>query len=253
MTAKLRIAHCSDIHLDGDVHSYGAAGMNWSGNGGGEFHRRAFATALEEIAAHAPDMMLLPGDLFDTNRARADTIQWAMEILGRQPFPIIMIPGNHDCMEEGAIYRRHDFNRVDNVTMLCAEAGEMAHLPELGVAVWGKGMVEHTPRYSPLAGCPDRPADCRWYLGMGHGLFVPHRGETGRSSQIHMREIEASPCDYLALGHHHAAMELMSAQSAAAYSGSPTDTVGRGPTYVMVELTEGAPAALEVHPVRNFG
>ncbi|MGE4220960.1 MAG: exonuclease SbcCD subunit D, partial [Alphaproteobacteria bacterium] len=169
------------------------------------------------------------------------------------PFPIVMIPGNHDCMEAGAIYRRYDFNRIDNVTMLNAEAGELTLLSELDVAVWGKGMVEHTPQYSPLAGCPERPADCRWFLGMGHGLFVPHRGDTGRSSPIHMREIEANACDYLALGHHHAAMELMTDQSSAAYSGSPTDTVGRGPTYATVDLAEGRPARLEIHTVKAFG
>jgi DNA repair exonuclease SbcCD nuclease subunit len=64
-----------------------------------------------------------------------------------------------------------------------------------------------------------------------------------------MREIEESPCDYLALGHHHAAMELVNDRAIAAYSGSPTDDVGRGATYVVVDLVAGGAPALTVHTI----
>lgn len=245
MTDRLRIAHCADIHLDAS--GYGQA----LGADGSEFHRRAFAAALDEMRAHAPDLMLLAGDLFDSNRATAGTIEWAMQVLADLPFPVVMIPGNHDCMEPGAIYHRHDFNRIANVHMIAAAEGETVRLDRLGVAAWGKGMVEHTRSYSPLGGMPDRPAGARWYLGLGHGLFVPHGGDTDRSSPIHMREIEASHCDYIALGHHHAAMELVTDRAVAAFSGSPTDKVGRGPTYVIVDLAAGAAPALAIHAVQS--
>jgi len=237
MIDTLRIAHCSDIHLDED------------GPGNGDRRRAAFTAALAAMRAHRPDIMLLAGDLFDSNKAAPDTIGWAMDVLARQPFPIVMIPGNHDCLEDGAIYARHDFGAVPNVRMLAAPSGALIRLPDLGVAAWGKGMVEHSPRYSPLGGCPARPDDCRWYLGLGHGLFVPHGGETDRSSPIHMREIEASPCDYLALGHHHAAMELVTGNAVAAYSGSPTDQIGRGATYVIVDLQTAVVPAVTVHTI----
>ena len=240
MPPSLRIAHCADIHLDGEI----------AGRRAGEFYRAGFAAALAEIRAHRPDLMLFAGDLFDTNNASADTIRWAMEVLGQQPFPIVMIPGNHDCLESGAIYWRYDFNRIANVRLLTSQAGEIARLPELGVAVWGKGMIEHSRDYSPLGGCPERPEDCRWYLGLGHGMFVPHGERTERSSPIHMREIELSACDYLALGHHHAAMELVTDKATAAYSGSPTDTLGRGKTYVVVELAAERVPAVAIHTLK---
>lgn len=243
MPDRLRIAHCSDIHLDGDGHRQS------DGADARAALRGAFDTALAAMRAHGPDLMLLAGDLFDANDATAETIEWAMETLGRQPFPVVMIPGNHDCMTEDAIYRRYDFNRIPNVTMLAAPEGALARIEALGVAVWGKGMVEHSRAFKPLAGCPDRPGDCRWFLGLGHGIFVPHGEDSYRSSPIHMGEIEASPCDYLALGHHHAAMELVTDRAMAAYSGSPTDEVGRGATYVVVDLVAGGLPALDVHTV----
>jgi len=241
MTDTLRIAHCSDVHLDPESPGTGARNTR---------QREAFAVALQAMAAHRPDLLLLAGDLFESNGAGVDTIHWAMETLGRLPFPVIMIPGNHDCMDERAIYRRHDFNRVPNVRLLAAEQGEIARLPDLGVAAWGKGMVEHAPEYRPLAGCPGRPENCRWFLGLAHGLLVPHGGDTHRSSPIHMADIESSACDYLALGHHHAAMELVSDKATAAYSGSPTDSVGRGPTYVIADLSVAQPPSVAVHVVR---
>ncbi len=245
MTATLRIAHCADIHLDAS--GYGQA----LGADGSPFHRDAFAAALEAMRAHAPDLMLLAGDLFDSNRATAGTIEWAMQVLSEQPFPVLMIPGNHDCLEQGSIYHRYDFNRIANVQMIAAAEGETVRVPELGLAAWGRGMVEHSRSFSPLAGLPARPTECRWYLGMGHGLFVPHGDDTDRSSPIHMREIEASPCDYIALGHHHAAMELGEDRVLAAFSGSPTDKVGRGPTYIICDLAADAPPAVAVHRVEK--
>lgn len=234
MTDTLRIAHCSDIHLDGDGVARDAT-------------RRAFAAALAEMQSHAPDLLLIAGDLFDTNDASVETIHWAMAALGGQPCPVVMIPGNHDCMEEGAIFHRHNFNGIANVDLLASADGELVRVEALDVAVWGRGMVRHAPVYQPLAGCPPRPAGCRWYLGLGHGLFVPPGEQTHRASPIHMHEIEASPCDYLALGHHHAAMELVSERATAAYSGSPTDTLGRGATYVIVDLADGQAPCVNVH------
>lgn len=243
MPDALRIVHCSDIHLDGDGHHH------LVGDAARAALRDAFALALAEMRAQSPDLMLLAGDLFDANSASADTIEWAMETLGRQPFPVVMIPGNHDCLEAGAIFRRYDFNAIPNVSMLAAEAGEVARLDSLEVAVWGKGMVEHSTGYRPLQGCPERPDGCRWFLGLGHGIFVPHGESTGRSSPIHMQEIEDNPCDYLALGHHHAALELVNEKAFASYSGSPTDTIGRGATYVVVDLGADDERSLAVRPV----
>lgn len=212
--------------------------------------RAAFAEALAAMRRHDPDILLLvAGDLFDANDATAETIEWSMAELGRQPFPVAMIPGNHDCMTGDAIYRRYDFNGIGNVSMLSDPDGGVMEIEGLDLAVWGKGMIDHAPDYFPLAGCPGRPGGRRWYLGLGHGIFVPHGESTSRSSPIAMQDIEDSPCDYLALGHHHAAMELVTDKATAAYSGSPTDTIGRGPTYVIADLATGAAPRVRVHTV----
>ncbi len=224
----LRIAHCSDIHLDSSGHRSAA----------GDAARDGMVAVLAAIRAQNPALLLFSGDLFDHNRARPETIAWAMAQFSGLPFPVAMIPGNHDCMEAGAVYHRHDFNMIPNVRNLTAPDGELAVFPNLDAAVWGKGMVEHNAANRPLAGIPPRPA-ARWYFGLGHGMFVPEGEATDRSSPIPQRDVVASPFDYLALGHHHAALEIPTSQGIAAFAGSPTDRIGLGPSYIIVDLAAG--------------
>ena len=116
------------------------------------------------------------------------------------PFPVVMIPGNHDCLTEAAIYRRYDFNAISNVTLINDEQGDTIWVEALGVSVWGQGMHEHTPDNEPLAGMPESVPERTWNLGLGHGIYVEAGGSTLHSSPIHAEQIAASGFDYLALG-----------------------------------------------------
>ena len=189
-----------------------------------------------QCSKNRPDLMLLAGDLFDSNKATTETITWAMQQLESQPYPVVMIPGNHDCLLPGSIYSRFDFNAISNTLFLGDPQGERHVLRELDVCVWGKGMPDHTPAYKPLAGCPAAPSEVRWYIGLGHGIYVPDNKPTERSSPVYAQEIDQSPCDYLALGHHHAALDVGTSSTSAAYCGSPTDTIGGGATYAVVDF-----------------
>jgi exonuclease SbcD len=234
MTDRLRVAHCSDIHLTGET---------------SDRARNGFGAALAAIRAQRPDLLLLAGDLFDSNAVPDRTILWAMAELGALPFPVVMIPGNHDCLIADGIYRRHDFDTIGNVRLIADPAGGAVDLPALGARVWGRAMVSHTPGFQPLAGLEARPADRIWHLGLAHGFFVPRGEESMRSSPIRMEEIEAAGLDYLALGHHHAAMELVTPRACAAYCGSPTDTLGRGRTYALADLVSGRTPTLTIHRI----
>jgi DNA repair exonuclease SbcCD nuclease subunit len=241
MRRPLKIAHGSDVHLDSDFYE---GGENTAIR---DYHRGIFHALLERVRAQAPHLMLLPGDLFDSNRASQGTVLWAMEQLAALPFPVILIPGNHDAMEPDAIFQRHDFGRIGNVRLLTAAEGERVEMPELHVSAWGKGMVEHTPEYSPLGGLP-APAAERWNLALGHGIYVGKEGFTYRSSPVEARQIEISGYDYIALGHHHALLNVSAKGTAAYYSGSPVPiSKSSQGTFLMVTLEEGRPATVEIH------
>jgi hypothetical protein len=46
-------------------------------------------------------------------------------------------------------------------------------------------------------------------------------------------------------------MEIGEDRTLAAFAGSPTDKVGRGPTYIICDLSEDAPPAVVVHKVEK--
>ncbi|MCG3188072.1 MAG: 3',5'-cyclic adenosine monophosphate phosphodiesterase CpdA [Rhodocyclaceae bacterium] len=242
MRPKIRLAHASDIHLDTDYY-------------GGEHRldrrdrcRRVFRLLLDEVIAQTPDALLIAGDLFDSNRASDDTILWAMEALGGLPFPVLMIPGNHDCLEGNGIYRRHDFNRIANVQMIMTAEGETVELPELKLSAWGKGMVVHSPAFSPLADMPP-VREGWWNLALGHGIYVDGAHHSYRSSQIRSEQIGTSGRDYIALGHHHGLQDVSDAETAACYSGSPEPVADDAGTFVTVDLEHGVDTRVLIHRI----
>ena len=242
MHRALRLAHCSDIHLDSDYY-----GGDWNRDRSHR-DRALFDTLLDAICAGQPDLMLLAGDLFDHNRATIDTVEWACERLATLPFPVVMIPGNHDCLAENAVYHRHDFASA-GLHMLLDPSGQTLTLPDLGVAVWGRGLVDHHPGHRPLADPPARPDPQLWYLGLAHGVHVPAAGESRNSSPIHALEIAEAEFDYLALGHIHCARDVSAGATPAWYSGAPHPVLGEPGSFLRVDLVPGAPADVTVCPV----
>lgn len=242
MHRSLRLAHCSDIHLDSDYF-----GGDWNR------HRRdrdraQFEALLDAICDERPDLMLLAGDLFDHNRASEETVAWACDRLAALPFTVVMIPGNHDCLAEGAVYHRHDFAAA-GLHLLHEIDGRRLVLEDLGVSVWGRGLVDHHPGHRPLAEAPGRLRADLWHLGMAHGVHVPEDGQSRNSSPIHAREIAAAGFDYLALGHIHAARDVSAGASTAWYCGAPHPVLGEPGSFLRVDLTPGAPAVVSVRPV----
>ena len=240
MKSSLRIVHASDIHLDTDYHG-GSRNIESR-----DFYRGVFRRLLDRIAAHQPDLMLLPGDLFDSNRASGDTIAWSLEQLGALAFPVLIIPGNHDCLEEDAIFLRHDFERAANVKMLLNPDGECRVLSRLGAVVWGRGMIAHRPDFQPLHHLP-APRPGYWNLAMGHGIYTGSDGNGFRSSPIRSDEIANSGYDYIALGHHHVLLDVSEPGTRALFSGAPVPiSPERKGTYVVVTLEKGREPTIEI-------
>lgn len=208
MKKLLRIVHTSDVHLDNSSHG---------DHPSADVFRRVVDTVLHEEA----DLFLIAGDLFDHNRVKQPAVDLVYEELARVACPVVVIPGNHDCVAHDSVYHRIDFSEAgSHVHALTRELGASVVLDELHATVWGKGMVEHEPANQPLAGVPARHED-RWHIGMAHGYFVED-GESERSSLITRREIAESGLDYLALGHVHVYMDVSQGTTPACYPGSPS-------------------------------
>ena len=212
----LRVLHTADVHLDSD--GYGNAAEQAAHR---ERDRRIFRRVVDCALSERVDLVLIAGDLFDHNRVPDETVEFARRELHRLSQPVVILPGNHDCLRTNAIYDRHDFTAgASHVHVIRRLDGESVEFPDLGAIVWGRAMEEHEPGFSPLAGIPGRDRQ-RWCIAMGHGFFYDERQRPDRSSPIFAEEIRDAAWDYFALGHHHSRTDVTQGRVAAHYAGAP--------------------------------
>ena len=218
----LTLLHMSDLHIGTDIRPEEAlAGLE-----------TALALARETQA----DAILIAGDLFDSHRVPNETVSGVMDDLGARGVPVVVLPGNHDTVLTERLWSG-DLPR--GVTVRRRSEGELVFLEELRLAVWGRPVYVHEPRFRPLEGMPPRPGN-GWYVAMGHGLLIDDddEQETMRSSPISPTELGEAGCDYIALGHVHVFRDVSQNGVPAFYSGA---TSGAGTRSIaLVELNPSA-------------
>ena len=85
----VRILHTSDIHVGDSVD-----------------HSGVVAPLVDTALARAVDLLLLVGDIFDHNRVPTEAGQTLADELARLDVPVVVLPGNHDCLVPHSIWRR---------------------------------------------------------------------------------------------------------------------------------------------------
>lgn len=215
MKTPIKIIHAADLHLDSPFEALGARAA---------MRRREQRELLGDIAAlcreRQADMLLLAGDLLDSDSAYAETFSAICSAFGGLSCPVFITPGNHDFFAPASPYARRTL--PENVHIFRG-SWECVELPELGVRVWGAGFTDAV--CGPLLrnfsvekqeGITD--------IGIIHGDLGP--GGEGRYCPIKPEEIGSSGFDYLALGHQHTYSGLMRfGGTVCAYPGCPE---GRG-------------------------
>jgi len=212
--ARVRILHTSDVHLDNTAASgpHETESDSW----------RALTAIVDLSIQVSASIVIVAGDLFESNRIDAATAEMAARCLRRLAVPVVIVPGNHDCLRDDSIYGRvHLPDVADNIRVFSAASGETFSFPELDLAVWGKPIPDYGGDLRPLSGPPPRGRE-RWHIGVAHGYYVGRQTNRAWSFQISEDEIVASCFDYVALGHWAAFRCVHDGAVKAYYSGSPS-------------------------------
>jgi DNA repair protein SbcD/Mre11 len=231
------ILHISDCHLDDEEDSR---------------QRRAFASAIDLSIELDVELVLITGDLFDHSRVRDPLLEWTAENLDRSDRPVVLIVGNHDCLNETSVHHRFRAgSRCRQVTFLDDPDGASVEVPGTDIVVWGKAMVEHEVAFRPLAGAPGRLLG-RWNIIAGHGLVMDGWEGSRRSSPILTEDLDGIDADYVALGHIHT-FGVIRRLPLTAYAGATESSMTGQPGAVVVELRFGRPPTLrwQALPVRS--
>ena len=82
--------------------------------------------------------IIVAGDVFETNQVARNVVLPALEAMAASAVPVLLLPGNHDALSAGSVYRTKAFveNKPENVRLL--EAGEVIELNGIRVvpATW---------------------------------------------------------------------------------------------------------------------
>ena len=217
-----KILHTSDCHLDKVDDG---------------LRQRAFAASIDLSIELDVDLLLITGDLFDHDRVDDPILDWAAEQLNRANRPVVLLVGNHDCLDERSVHHRFAAeSRCRQVQFIDDPMGMSVEVPGTDIEVWGRAMVEHVPSFRPLSGSPARSAG-RWHVIAGHGLAVGAGADTRRSSLIFLDDIDSLDADYVALGHIHA-HEVLRQQPLTAYAGATSYSRNGRPGCVIIDLVD---------------
>lgn len=212
----LNILHGADFHLDSPFAALPPEQAVQRRKEQRELLDRFAQLARDRCA----DLVLLSGDLFDSDKTYYETAQALSRALGQIPAPVFLAPGNHDWYGSRSPYASVCW--PDNVYIFRKPEVERVELPELGCVVYGAAFTAPVQESSLLEGF--QPEDDKGLLR----LMVLHGDVDGVGSYnaVTKDELAASGMDYVALGHIHAASGLQKVKNTwYAYPGCPE---GRG-------------------------
>ena len=189
----MRILHAADLHLDSAFAGLAEEKAALLRQESRDILRRMVDWAND----HAVDVMLLSGDLFDSDRMYSQTARTLAQALARFRGRIFLSPGNHDFYAPGSGYDAVDW--PENVHIFTSRRPQTVLLRSLNASVTGAAFTS-AEAWEPFDGASFSGGDAPIRLGVLHGEVT--RGES-KYRAIPPAEIEKTNLTYLALGHVH--------------------------------------------------
>ena len=211
----VRVLHAADFHLDSAFRALPEEKARQ--------RRRESRQLMERMVDYANDhdvqLLLLAGDLFDSEDIYSQTGRELATVLSRFAGHAVIAPGNHDSYTPHSPYALLDW--PENVHIFRSEIPERIDFPQYGCTVWGAAFTGAECSVD-LSGW-QAPEDGNVHLMVLHADLAST--ESGYRP-ITPAQIAATGLDYLALGHVHSCSGLLQAgRTAYAYPGCPE---GRG-------------------------
>ncbi len=221
----LRLLHTADVHL-------GARHADLGDQAATQRERQfaAFVATIDLALAEKVDLVLIAGDLFDSNVPPRRSVERAAAQLKRlveARIRWVIAPGTHDVFDRASIYRAYDLPALagavgsDLATVLDPDHPDV-HLKALDVVVHGRCFAAKRAPHSPLQGLDVAKDDrAAWHVGLLHAALAIEGKTDGDDVVVTSSEIAASHLDYLALGHWHSTSKGKAGRTTYAYSGAP--------------------------------
>ena len=222
----LRLLHTADVHLGARHDDLGEAAAAQR-----ERQFAAFKATVDLAISEKVDVVLIAGDLFDSNtqpRRSVERVAAELKRLVGARIRTVIIPGTHDNYDRSSIYRAYDLAALagsgpdDELVTILTPNVPWVHFEACDAVVHAIVFPTKRAPHSPLRDLHVIEAPgAAWHVGMVHGaLAIPGKTE-GDEVVVTKAEIAASGLDYLALGHWHSTQQGRAGETTYAYSGAP--------------------------------
>ena len=196
---SIKLLHAADLHLDSPFEGLSS--------GKAAIRRKEQRQLLGSLAALAVqeqvDVVLLSGDLLDSDKPYYETGEELLRSLRSIPVPVFIAPGNHDFYSSSSPYARLRFS--ENVHIFTENRIQFVTLPELNARIYGAAFTD-THSAGMLKGFHAREPE----FGMLNILCLHGEldGAPGAYNPVTEAELADSGMHYVALGHIHKASGL---------------------------------------------
>jgi len=190
---QIKILHAADLHLDSPFEGLSA--------GKASIRRAEQRELLGKIAAlcrsEGVDLVLLSGDLLDSEHSYYETGEELIKSLGSIDAPVFISPGNHDYYSAKCLYAKLDF--PENVHIFTDSTISCVEPEGLCARVFGAAFTDKRSDSMLEGFCAERRD------GLFNILCIHGEAEVRDSAYnpISTEQLEQSGMDYVALGHVH--------------------------------------------------
>jgi len=190
----LKIMHCADMHLDTP---FSLEDIQISELRRSEL-RSAFVNMMIYARSNGVQLMLIPGDLFDSSAPTKESLEMVQrEFENSRDMKIVIAPGNHDPYSSGSVYERVKF--PENVHIFRDNSITRFDFSDLGVSVFGYAFTSQKLSFNPFSQHITADPE-RINIICGHGDMTRAASD---NCPVTLADIRASGADYVALGHIH--------------------------------------------------
>ncbi len=206
----IKILHSADWHMDAPLRQFPPEQR--------AFLRKKMLSVPGMIAdvclREGCDLVLLAGDLFDSNTYTAEGVEAVRRALEQMRVPVFIAPGNHDFYGANSVWERE--NWPSNVYLFKKQELSAYRLLSLNCRVYGAGFTSMD--------CPGLLGGFRAGGEEQYALMVLHGDPSSPDSDynpVTAAQVRDSGLDYLALGHVHAPGRFGAGAGMCAWPGCP--------------------------------
>ena len=193
--SSVRILHTADFHMDSPFEA-----LSSSKAAARRRELRQLPGKIARIAVKEKvDMIMLSGDILDSDSFFAETGEELFGVLGNLPMPVFIAPGNHDYFGPKSPYARTDLPA--NIYIFSGNQIEFFDFSELGFRVFGAAFTDKSAP-SLLRRFTHEKKDGVIDVMCIHGEVVAKSGES-KYNPVTVEQIEASGMNYIGFGHNH--------------------------------------------------